>query len=148
VIGSPRETRIAISEQTRVLDALAPEEYSDEALAQVGETFTYTVTLDRNEKLIWVYGWCATTQAILEQNLERMTFDFSVNGTPVDARQFQVFDGQADDLECRSYTAVVYDWPTGTTTLETKVTYDEKINDGLADYPEGSQAFVYTVTAP
>ena len=148
MIGSPRETRVALSEQVSELSQLAPEQYDAEALAQVGRTFTYTVSLDEIQELIWVYGWCATTRNILEQNLEHMTIEFLANDTVVDARQLYVFDGQSQDLECRFHTAVVYDWPTGTTTLETHVTFNEKINDGLSDYPEGAQILLYTVTAP
>jgi hypothetical protein len=148
VVGSQQETRTAIEEQIRVLEQLAGERYSEAELTRVGQTFPFTVRLEENQPVIWTYGWCTTTQAILEQNLARMTLEFSVNGAPVDLGQFHVLDRQSSSLACRFYAAVVYDWPTGTTTLESRITYTEPINDGFFDYPEGVQTFVYTVTAP
>jgi hypothetical protein len=38
------------------------------------------------------------------------------------------------------------EWPDGTYTLEAVATFDEEINDGMADYPAGDYAFVYNVT--
>jgi hypothetical protein len=78
-----------------------------------------------------------------------MQFEFFVNDTLVDIAQFEATDGQTpDNLECHWYTVVVRDWPTGTTTLLAQVTYLQTINDGMDDYPEGIQRFVYEVTAP
>jgi hypothetical protein len=148
VLGSPREARVAMSEQISTTQQLAPEQYDAKMLAQVGKTFTYTVTLKEERKLLWNYVWCATSLPVLGQNLAHMTVDFSVNGTPVDVRQFQVFDSQANNQECQVYAAVVYAWPAGATTLATKVTFVDKINDGFSDYPPGSQTYVYTVTRP
>lgn len=153
-IGTPRETRVALSEgRLRFLDELATETYTPEELARVGETFQFTVELDDpEERLLWYYGWCATTPEILEQNLEHMQFSATVNGQPVDLAYFETLDtvDQSGDqsLVCRSFVTIVYAWPSGTTTLEYKVTYEETINDGMADYPPGDQTFVYTVTAP
>ena len=147
-VGTPRETRVAISENTPILEQLAREEYDQEALAVVGRTFTYTVALTQTAPLLWVFGWCATSPELVEQNLEDMTLEFSVNGMPVDLGQFHVVEGQSGELPCRTYVAVLYDWPSGETQLEAKVTFDALVNDGLSDYPPGSQSFIYHVTVP
>ena len=147
-IGAPRETRVAVEEQTQILEQLAEEQYDQDALAVVGETFTFTIQLDESKRLLWVFGWCAASADLVEQNLQGMTVEFSVNGTPVDLGQFHVVDGQSGDLPCRYYLAVVYDWPSGPTQLEVRVTFNELVNDGLSEYPSGSQWFIYDVTAP
>lgn len=148
IIGSPRETRVAVAEQVSLLEHLAQERYDAAALAEVGRTFTYTVTLDEEQDLLWAYGWCATTQALLEQNLEDMTLDFSVNGTVVDIRQFEILGDSPNGGACLYFAAVVYAWPQGATRLEVKVTYEARINDGTSDYAPGSQTFVYIVNRP
>jgi hypothetical protein len=38
------------------------------------------------------------------------------------------------------------DWPNGTYTLEAVSTFNEKINDGVADYEAGDYIFIYNVT--
>jgi hypothetical protein len=149
VIGSPRETRIAVSENVASVQSLAPENYTTEELAVVGKTFTYTVAMDESRELLWIYGWCTTSLELLGQNLEHMQVDFFVNGTRVDPQQLQPFYGQASDgMPCQYLVTVVYDWPSGSTRLETVVTFKEKINDGISDYPPGTQTLQYTVTVP
>jgi hypothetical protein len=147
VIGTRRETSIALLRQTSILEMLAREDYTSDELAEVGRAFTYTVALEEEAQLLWVFGWCATTAAILEANFQDMQLDFVANDTPVPVDQFEVTSGQsADNLECRYYVATVYDWPEGTTTLQTRLTFLEEVNDGLSAYPPGTQTFVYTVT--
>lgn len=151
-IGAPRETRIAISDQLASVNELAPEEYSLEEQLEMGRTFEYTAQLPDNEPRLWFFGWCATTPAILRQNLEQMTFEVSVNDTPVPLEQFEVIDntqsGQGQTLECRTFVSVISDWPSGDTTLRVKYTFAEELNDGMEDYGPGTQVMEYVVTAP
>jgi hypothetical protein len=150
-IGSPRETRVALAagaETPPILEQLAKEQYSQDEMAKVGGTFEFTIALTQTGQVLWAYGWCATSADVVTQNLEHMAVEFSINGTPVDPGQFQVVEDQSGNLSCRTAVAVIYDWPSGTTTVETKLTFLEKVNDGISDYPPGTQDFVYTVTAP
>jgi hypothetical protein len=38
------------------------------------------------------------------------------------------------------------EWPDGSYTLEAVATFDEQINDGLADFEAGDYTFTYNVT--
>jgi hypothetical protein len=154
-LGTLAETKAALAAQpTNVLEALASERYTAEELAQMNQTFPFTIKLGGDEPVLWEYGWCATTAAILKDNLQHITPQFSMNGAPVDMNQFYAFDSQSADsqtntaLQCHSYAVLVSHWPQGDTELQTLVTFNAKINDGLADYPSGTQTFVYTVTRP
>ena len=150
-IGSPRETRVAIegsAEIPHILEQLAPEQYTSDELEKVGGTFTYTIVLTQSESLLWLFGWCATSRAVVNQNLQDIDFKFSVNGAAIDIQQFHAFDGQSGGLPCHSYVALIYDWPSGDTTLQVIVTFLKTVNDGLSDYSPGTQTFVYKVTAP
>ena len=148
-IGTPREARIAGSDLTPILEQVAVESYSSEELNAVGQALEYTVEMTETSPLLWNYGWCATTREILLDNLDKMEFEFTANGTPVPLEQFNIVDYQTSDgeWECRDFTAVVYDWPLGDeVTLETKVTFTEDLNDGQFDFPAGEKRFVYRVT--
>lgn len=151
-VGAPRETRIAIAEQLASINELAPEEYSLEEQLQMGETFAYTVQLPDDRPRLWFFGWCATSSSILQQNLEQMTFEVSVDDTPVPLEQFEVIDhsesGQSQALECRTFVSVISDWPGSETALRVKYTFVEELNDGMDDYGPGTQVMAYTVTAP
>lgn len=149
-LGTIRETRVAMAESVEDLEGLADEGYSSEELNTVGARLSYTVRLDQADTpVLWGYGWCATTRTILDDNLATMQVEFTLNGEPVDLARFDIADYVSPDgLECRSFVVVVYDWPADPTTLETRITFTEPIDDGMAEYSAGDQVFTYTVTGP
>lgn len=148
VLGSPASTEKAARANTRSLEQAAQERYSSSDLAEMGRTFTYTVNLDRDQRLLWGYGWCATSADILRQNFEHITVEFTLNDAAIEPARFAVIEDESGGLACRSYYAVVFKWPSGETHLQTVVTFDAAINDGLDDYPPGQQTFDYTLTLP
>jgi hypothetical protein len=148
VLASAASSTKALGAGAQFLEDLATEKYDSTELSQAGKTYTHTVNLDKDQRLFLINGWCATTQAVLSDNYTHIVLDFSVNGAPVDLQQFAVFDGPSGDQFCRYYYALVFHWPRGTTTIEVKVTFDDKINDGTADYPKGTHVYKYVVTRP
>ncbi len=148
LLGTPAEAQKALADSSSIfLEMLAPESYTDAELAEMNRTFSFTIVLGQEQPLLWQYGWCATTQAILKQNLQLMSVAFEMNGAPVPEDQSYAYDSQSSgNLECHSYVALVYNWPKGKTSLQTTVTFDAKLNDGMSDYGPGQQTFAYTVT--
>jgi hypothetical protein len=136
------------------LETLATETYSDSDLEQINRTFPYTIQLASNLRATWAAGWCATTQAILDQNMKQVTFAFSMNGQPVALSQFYEWSGQTTDdsgktWACQAWSTVVSNWPKGAATvLQTVMTISSKTNNGKSDYDAGQQTFIYTVTLP
>jgi hypothetical protein len=127
---------------------VAKENYGQGAQPKPGETFTYTVDLTQDQRLVWISGWCAKTSAILADNLKSIQVEFLVNGQPVNLGQFAKFDGTAGGQQCRYDYTVGYRWPKGTAQLETRVTFKAPINDGTTDYPAGTVSYVYNVSRP
>lgn len=148
VLASAASSTKALGAGAQFLDELAAEKYDSSELSQAGKTYTYTVSLDKDQRLFLMNGWCATTQEILRDNYKHITLEYSVNGTAVPLDHFAVFDGPNGDQYCKLYYALVFHWPRGTTTIEVKVTFDDKINDGAADYPKGTHVYKYVVTRP
>lgn len=147
-LGSPASTKTALIANTPLLEQQAQEQYSADDLAEVGATFTYTVALEQDTRLMWGYGWCATSRAILNQNYEHLKMEFAINGQPIALDKFYEDESATSGLFCKSYYVVVFRWPSGETKLQTVVTFEEKINDGVGDYEAGTQTFDYTVTLP
>lgn len=150
-LGSLEETQAFLSGgDAKGLEELASETYSDQERNAVGARLKYTINLNAGTtQVAWGYGWCATTADILKQNLSQMRVEFEVNGQAVDPAQLLTFTSQSqDNLQCQSMYVVVSNWPKGNTTLTTRITFEQKINDGMGDYPAGDQEFTYTVTAP
>jgi len=120
-------------------------------LAQMDKIFPYTLALDsKRERLLWAWGWCATSTAILNENYKHIQLEFSINGEAVDPASFYEFQQQGGGLFCKSYYIVVYNWPSGETKLQTVVTFDAPINDGInaADFPQGVHEYKYIVRLP
>lgn len=128
------------------LDALAQEQYKEEDLAQPG-AFTFTVNITDNKPTYFNYGWCTTTEEILKQNFEHINVKLYFNGDELGSDVVHVITfTRADGLLCGSFGTLLSEWPTGEYKLEAVATFNEKINDGLADYDAGDYVFEYNVT--
>jgi hypothetical protein len=131
----------------QLLEELAKESYNTDDLSQAGKTYTFTITINKEQNLVMLNGWCATTQAILRDNFKHIQMEFSVNGTPIDDKMILVSEREdGGGLYCRSYFVVLYGWPKGKTELQVAVTFDAKINDGMGDYAKGTHYYKYIVT--
>ncbi len=169
---SDTETILAGNKPPQELQGLALETYSDFDLQQINHTFPFTIQLASNLRATWDAGWCATTQAILDQNLKQISFAFSMNGQPVALSQFyesswsglpsglaqytqyyawsrQTSSSLGKTWACHSWATVVSNWPKGAANvLRTVMTIASKINNGMSDYDAGQQTVIYTVTLP
>jgi len=148
IIGTAASGKKAFDQQAKQLEELAKETYKPEELSQMGKTFTYTIPLDGEQRLLWGWGWCASSSAALDENYQHIKLDFTADGKKIDLAQFAEIPQTGSGLFCKMYYTVVYHWPSGDTKLQTVVTFDAKINDGTADYPAGKQTFDYTVSLP
>jgi hypothetical protein len=128
------------------LEALAQEQYTEEDLAKPG-TLTYTVKITDERPTYFGYGWCTTTEEILRQNFEHINVKLYFNDDELgnDVIHPVTFTG-TNGLVCLQYVVLMSDWPNGEYHLEVVATFDEKINDGLADFEAGDYVFVYNVT--
>jgi hypothetical protein len=128
------------------LEMLAEEQYSEEDYAKPG-TLTYTVKLIDDRPVFFSYGWCTTTEEILRQNFEHIKINLYINGDEIQSDVIHPLTfTRIDGLLCLDQGVLMSDWPAGEYKLEAIATFDEKINDGLADYEAGDYASEYNVT--
>ncbi len=148
--GPPRVLDAALSEAelnkgTQFLEDRARESYSTAEMAELNRTFSYTVTLSQSEPLMWAWGWCATTQEILEENFSAIELSLAVNNQPVSLDGLLKLDYPSNGLSCRAYLAAITDWKGGENHVVNTVTFSRTINDGTAEYQAGQQVFDYGV---
>ena len=130
------------------LQSLAQEEYTSEELdRKTPGTLTFTIRVTDDTPTYFNYGWCTTTKEILQQNFEHIQVKLYFNeeqlgNDVVHPVQFTRPDG----LVCVDFGVMMSEWPNGTYTLEAVSTFQETINDGIADYAAGDYIFVYNVT--
>ncbi len=144
-IGDAAAVNTAIQNNDQQLEQLAKEQYTAIQLAQMNQVFTYTIALAQSQDLLWAWGWCATDQKTLDQNLQNIKLAFSLAGQDVPLAQFQKVSYTANNQQCMAYITVLTDWQAGENHLSTTVTFTTSINDGTAVYPPGKQVFDYTV---
>lgn len=124
------------------LTELAAESYDEIFVA--GETYTYTIELEESEDVLWLNGWCADTEEIMEQNMEHIVYEFTMNGEDIPLDAF-IEDSSYYSM-CTLYYALLTDWPDGEHLLTKSVTFTEEVDDGMDVYPEGTYLVEYYVT--
>lgn len=129
------------------LESLAPERYTAEDLARP-DTWTYTVTIADDVPTVLLYGWCAVDEQTLQQNFEHIVvkiyFDSEELGS--DVVHPLTYVSPDNNMPCQAFSVLMSDWPVGTYTMKAVATFDEQINDGLADYEPGDYAYLYNIT--
>lgn len=128
------------------LEQLAKEEYTDEDYAKPG-TITYTVNITDDKPTYFHYGWCTSTEEILQQNFEHIRLSMLFNGKELGEDVVHgVSSTRPDGWVCLEFGTLMSDWAPGEYELEAVATFDEQINDGGADFEAGDYKFVYNVT--
>lgn len=128
------------------LAMFAQERYTEEDVAKPG-TLTLTVKLPNAQPVYFSYGWCTTTEEILKQNFEHINVKLSINGDALASDVIHpITYTRPDGLPCLDYGVLATEWPAGQYQVEAAANFDEKINDGLADYEAGDYVFQYSVT--
>ena len=127
------------------LEALAQEQYTED-LAKPG-TRTFTVKITDEKPTYFGYGWCTTTEEVLKQNFEhikvKLYFNDDVLGSDV---VHSLSLTRSDGLVCVGFGVLMSEWSNGEYKLKAVATFDQKINDGMADYAAGDYVFEYNVT--
>ena len=128
------------------IQALSKEQYTAADLAKPG-TFKFTVKITDDKPIYFNYGWCTTSEEILRQNFEHITVRLFFNDDELGRDVVHpVTFTRSDGLVCLNFGVLMSDWPAGNYKLETAVTFDEKINDGIDDYEAGDYIHQYNVT--
>lgn len=127
------------------LEALAEEQYTEDLFKPGTRIFTVKIT---DEKPTYFgYGWCTTTEEILKQNLEHIKVKLYFNNDELGSDVVHPLSiTRSDGLVCVDFGVLMLEWSDGEYKLKTVATFDQKINDGMADYAAGDYVFEYNVT--
>jgi len=128
------------------LQSLAEERYTEADFARPG-TLTFTVKITDDTPTYFDYAWCTTTEEILKQNFEHISVSLYFNEQELGPDVVHpVSFTRSDGLVCLDIGVLMSDWQAGNYQLELAARFDEKINDGLADYEAGDYIHLYHVT--
>lgn len=147
--GSAEEARKAAADETFSHLEFFTRQYPFQPdINQPGDVYFFNVFLGAEQTVILDYGWCTTTQEVLDQNFAQMKVEFIVNGKILDNDLLAVheYNRSSDNGRCRVFTALITHWPSGTHHLDVNVTFLQPTDDGWNLYPAGTHTFRYFVT--
>jgi hypothetical protein len=129
---------------------LAVEQYSNESWNKLNVRLIFTVNSQPDVPIVWYWGWCATTDEILQQNLTQINVIFDADGyvIPKDqlaSKTYESTDTTYEGWKCQDYLTVVRDWKPGTYKLKQTINFSSAINDGKVAFEAGSMFREYTV---
>ena len=128
------------------LEALAKEQYTEQDFAKPG-TLTFTVNITDDQPTYFSYGWCAVDDATLQNNFQHIDVSLYFNDAKLGTDVVHTLSfTSANNLHCADFGVLLSDWPNGEYKLKAVATFNEKINDGMADYAAGDYVFEYNVT--
>jgi hypothetical protein len=128
------------------LETLAKEQYTEQDFAKPG-TLTFTVNITDNKPTYFSYGWCAVDDATLQNNIQHIDVSLYFNEKKLGSEVVHTLSfTSANNLHCADFGVLMSDWPNGEYKLKAVATFNDKINDGMADYAAGDYVFEYNVT--
>lgn len=146
-LGSAEEAKSARNSEVEYLEDYTLVFPDTPSINQPGDIYVYEISLTESKPLIWSYGWCTTTQQILEENFAHIKLEFTLNGNTVPSDKFAIVEYARDDgSPCRTYNALIKLWPKGQHQVESRITFTQDIDDGWDIYPAGTHIFKYVVT--
>jgi hypothetical protein len=144
----PTPTMASISSPTT--DPSGPRILSEGEINSAAQPFAQLAKVSyikRSQAVQWTSGWCASTQEILDKNLQAITWEFWINATQLQISDFQQSDAKDyRNLFCHNIYMVLANWPTGAFRLETRYHISQALNDGQQTTSPGSysdERFVY-----
>jgi C-terminal processing protease CtpA/Prc len=143
-VANKDDAKSAYIANVPALESKAKESYQASDYSKPG-TLTFTLSLNPSDQVIWAYGWCATTQDILNANLKSIKLKFSLDGKDIPLANMQVDNTPYNGQQCQTYYTALSAWPAGSHHIVTTATFISKINDGTADYDVGNYVLDYTV---
>jgi hypothetical protein len=128
------------------LEALAKEQYTEQDFAKPG-TLTFTVNITDDKPTYFSYAWCAVDSATLQNNFQHIDVSLYFNEKKLGSDVVHTLSfTSANNLHCADFGVLMTDWPNGQYHLKAVATFNDKINDGMADYAAGDYVFEYNVT--
>ena len=146
--ASASEARKAVETNSALQLEFFTERYPPQpGINQPGDVYLFDIFIEPEQPAIWDYGWCTTTQEILDQNFAQMKTEFIVNGKILSADLFAVteYDVSNDSGRCRVLSALITHWPDGAHHMDVNVTFLRPTDDGWNVYPAGTHTFRYFV---
>jgi serine/threonine protein kinase len=109
----------------------------------------FETSVNSSSTFLWLFYWCTSSQATLNQNIKYTLVDMSINNVSLSGSQIYQIDDRTSNGKwyCRNWYTTLHDWKRGANIqLTIHYSFSRKINDGYTDYPAGDYYIQLTVT--
>jgi len=140
-----------LGESTMSLWALASDKYPDTLDEMINNHTPFEVENSTLEPLMLHGGGiCATTQAILEENLLHIENTFEFNGQTISDSKIAPYDFKSvDGAPCREYFVILINWETNSKhTVGFTHNVTTSYNNGEGDVPPSSITYEWIISTP
>ena len=146
----PQEA-LKLAPDLKTFTDLAVEQYSDASWNKLNVRLIFTINSQPDVPIVWYWGWCATTDEILQQNLSQINVVFNADGYIIPKDQlanetYEATDTTYKGWKCQDYLTILRDWKPGTYKLKQTINFSAAINDGKVAFEAGSMFREYNVT--
>ena len=149
-IVEPQEV-LKIATDLKTFLELAVKKYSTASWNKVNGRLIFTVNSQTDVPIVWRWGWCATNDKILEQNMTQINIVLEADGHVIPADRlaknqiYESTDAALKGWRCLDYLTVLRDWKPGTYKLIETINFSSAINDGKVTFEAGHMTREYTV---
>jgi len=145
------QAALKLAPDLKTFTELAVEQYSDASWNKLNVKLIFTVNSQPDVPIVWYWGWCATTDEILQQNLKQIKVVFDADGYVIPKDQlanetYEATDTTYKGWKCQDYLTILRDWKPGTYKLKQTINFSSAINDGKVTFEAGSMFREYNVT--
>jgi len=145
------QAALKLAPDLKTFTELAVEQYSDASWNKLNVKLIFTVNSQTDVPIVWYWGWCATTDEILQQNLKQIKVVFEADGYVIPKDQlanetYEATDTTYKGWKCQDYLTILRDWKPGTYKLKQTINFSSTINDGKVTFEAGSMFREYNVT--
>ncbi len=119
------------------------------AVLRAGESESAAVQLrDKDDEVLWAYGWCAADDATLAADWAQISTRFIVEDLEVSAANLFTAEHAVDGGICRANIAALGNFPGGTHALSVEVNFGGPVRAGQRIHAAGLRTYTHIVTTP
>lgn len=106
----------------------------------------FRLTIKSNKSVEVSVGWCASSELVLNENLQHIQFLLEADGKPIDVKNLHRNEITLASQYCLGYVGLIKKWTEGSHVIIRTIIINQDIDNGLICNPKGEYSEVFLVT--
>lgn len=118
-----------------------------ELISETDLVSEYKGSLSITEDILISRGWCTTTQEILDENMQKISYELEINSRIVyESFSYGAYYENSEGNPCYFVTYLTLEWPPGHYDIDFRMIIHENLNDGWEDFTPATHRYRFDVT--